>query len=88
MCLLIGLVTMLFGKRRRVWFRLRPAGDGGSTVSAGALARSEYSGFAEEFAALVSRAGGDPGPPARKIRTRTMMRPSPPRLSQLEEGKT
>ncbi len=81
-CLLIGLVTMLFGKRRRIWFRLRPATDSessdsessdsepsdsepsgsgafgarGSVVTAGALARSEYSGFTEEFDALVARA--------------------------------
>jgi cytochrome c biogenesis protein len=59
-CLLVGLVTMLFGRRRRVWFRLRPAGDG-SEVTAGALARSEYSGFTEEFDALVARARPEPG---------------------------
>jgi len=56
-CLLLGLVTMLFGRRRRVWFRISPDGTGGSLVAAGALARSEYTGFAEEFAALVARAG-------------------------------
>jgi cytochrome c biogenesis protein len=65
-CLLVGLVTMLFGKRRRVWFRVRP-GAGGSAVTAGALARSEYSGFTEEFEALVERAralvGAPNGPP-------------------------
>jgi cytochrome c biogenesis protein len=60
-CLLLGLVTMLFGRRRRIWFRLRPAADG-SAVTAGALPRSEYAGFAEEFAALVARAG--PAEPA------------------------
>ncbi len=60
-CLLVGLVTMLFGRRRRVWFRLRPAGDG-SEVTAGALARSEYSGFTEEFDALVDRARARPEP--------------------------
>jgi cytochrome c biogenesis protein len=69
-CLLLGLVTMLFGRRRRVWFRLRPGADGGSEVTAGALARSEYSGFTEEFDTLVTRAretlsGQPPAPRAR-----------------------
>ncbi|SRR6266536_2166716 len=48
-CLLLGLLTSLTGKRRRVWFRVPPSGP----VSAGALARSEYSGFQEEFDSLL-----------------------------------
>ena len=48
-CLLVGLLTSLAGRRRRVWFRVPPDGP----VSAGALARSEYPGFHAEFDALV-----------------------------------
>jgi cytochrome c biogenesis protein len=48
-CLLLGLLTSLTGRRRRVWFRVPPDGP----VSAGALARSEYPGFQAEFDALV-----------------------------------
>ncbi|HKT03562.1 MAG TPA: cytochrome c biogenesis protein ResB [Rugosimonospora sp.] len=55
-CLLLGLVTMLFGRRRRVWFRVRPSGES-STAEAAALARGEYVGFDAEFAAIVEEAG-------------------------------
>jgi cytochrome c biogenesis protein len=48
-CLLLGLLTSLTGKRRRVWFRIPPSGP----VQAGALARSEYPGFQEEFDTLL-----------------------------------
>jgi cytochrome c biogenesis protein len=48
-CLLAGLLTSLTGRRRRVWFRVPPAGP----VSAGALARSEYAGLPAEFDALL-----------------------------------
>jgi cytochrome c biogenesis protein len=57
-CLLLGLLTSLTGRRRRVWFRVPPSGR----VSAGALPRSEYSGFAAEFDNLWKdvRAEGNP----------------------------
>jgi len=53
-CLLIGLLTSLTGRRRRVWFRV-PSVESGAAgpVSAGALARSEYPGFHAEFDELV-----------------------------------
>ncbi|MBO0869858.1 MAG: cytochrome c biogenesis protein ResB [Micromonosporaceae bacterium] len=54
-CLLLGLVTMLLGRRRRVWLRIRAAGTGDSTVEAGALARGEHSGLREELDALLAR---------------------------------
>lgn len=50
--LLAGLVVSLTGKRRRVWFRVTPDGDG-SGVEAGGLPRSDYPGFDEEFTRLV-----------------------------------
>ena len=50
--LLAGLVASLTGRRRRVWFRVTPGPDG-SRVEAGGLPRSDYPGFADEFAGLV-----------------------------------
>ncbi|HEY2674634.1 MAG TPA: cytochrome c biogenesis protein ResB [Rugosimonospora sp.] len=51
-CLLIGLIVMLLGKRLRVWFRVPPEGP----VAAGALARSVYPGFTAEFESIVEDA--------------------------------
>jgi cytochrome c biogenesis protein len=48
-CLLVGLLASLTGRRRRVFFRVPVEGP----VSAGALARSEYPGFQAEFDALI-----------------------------------
>nr|WP_225946242.1 cytochrome c biogenesis protein ResB [Plantactinospora soyae] len=64
--LLVGLMLSLFGRRRRVWFRLVPAPAGKSTtdrsslVEVGGLPRAEYSGFSDEFDKLVAatRPGG------------------------------
>ncbi|MGC4804905.1 cytochrome c biogenesis protein ResB [Micromonospora sp. DT233] len=72
--LLVGLMGSLFGKRRRVWFRVTPAPaapasgsptSGSSLVEAGGLPRTDYPGFADEFAQLVAAIGGDgrPGAP-------------------------
>jgi cytochrome c biogenesis protein len=55
--MLAGLLGSLSIRRRRVWFRFTPDGAG-SAVSAGGLARNEYSGFADEFDRLVAAAGG------------------------------
>ncbi|MGW1056657.1 cytochrome c biogenesis protein ResB [Micromonospora rubida] len=73
--LLIGLMGSLFGKRRRVWFRVTPAGSGeaadpadgsptggSSLVEAGGLPRTDYPGFAVEFAQLVAAVSGDGEP--------------------------
>jgi cytochrome c biogenesis protein len=51
-CLLLGLVTMLLGRRLRVWFRVPAEGP----VTAGALARSVYPGFTTEFESIVQDA--------------------------------
>ncbi|MFC8847854.1 MULTISPECIES: cytochrome c biogenesis protein ResB [unclassified Micromonospora] len=83
--LLVGLMGALFGRRRRVWFRLTPAGPAGtdappagpagasdapvdpaggsptagsSLVEAGGLPRTDYPGFADEFAQLVAAVSG------------------------------
>jgi cytochrome c biogenesis protein len=64
--LLVGLMGSLFGRRRRVWFRVTSADpDGGSPtggsslVEAGGLPRTEHPGFAVEFAHLLAALGGD-----------------------------
>ncbi|MFY1635562.1 cytochrome c biogenesis protein ResB [Solwaraspora sp. WMMB335] len=63
--LLVGLMPALFGRRRRVWFRVTPAGPdadattaGSSLVEAGGLPRTDYPGFADEFRGLVEAVGG------------------------------
>ena len=71
-CLLLGLVSMLSGRRRRIWFRVRPSGgdsgapgdgagggaEGASIAEAGALARGEYPGLGTEFETIVAAAKG------------------------------
>ncbi|HEU4425752.1 MAG TPA: cytochrome c biogenesis protein ResB [Pilimelia sp.] len=56
--LLAGLPLSLAGRRRRVWFRVTPDGSsptgGSSVVEAGGLPRTDYPGFAEEFARVVA----------------------------------
>lgn len=77
--LLVGLMLSLFGRRRRVWFRVvRPdlaatrTTSRSSLVEVGGLPRTDYSGFAEEFDQLVAavrgaavrgRDGGEPAGP-------------------------
>ncbi|WP_347403620.1 cytochrome c biogenesis protein ResB [Solwaraspora sp. WMMD406] len=63
--LLVGLMPALFGRRRRVWFRLtstHPDRDfttaGSSVIEAGGLPRTDHPGFADEFRELI-RAVGD-----------------------------
>ncbi len=64
---LIGLTLSLYGKRRRVFFRITAADLGESSTTgrsslmeAGGLPRTDYPGFADEFAELVAatRPGG------------------------------
>ncbi|SCL58318.1 cytochrome c biogenesis protein [Micromonospora citrea] len=63
--LLVGLMGSLFGRRRRVFFRMVPADPAGgsptggsSLVEAGGLPRTDHPGFADEFAQLVAAVGG------------------------------
>ncbi|RQX17891.1 cytochrome c biogenesis protein ResB [Micromonospora ureilytica] len=66
--LLVGLMGSLFGKRRRVFFRVVP-GDpgegsptsGSSLMEVGGLPRTDYPGFADEFTQLVAAVKGDDG---------------------------
>jgi cytochrome c biogenesis protein len=64
---LIGLMLSLAGRRRRVWFRASPLdgsseGAEGTVLEAGGLPRTDYPGFEDEFAALVT-AAKDEGTP-------------------------
>ena len=58
--LLVGLMVSLVFKRRRVWFRMRPAdpssertGANRTVVDVGGLARTDQAGYGEEFATLA-----------------------------------
>jgi len=56
--IIVGLITSLRVRRRRVWVRARAAADGGaggSTVEIGGLSRSDAEGFAAELAALTEQ---------------------------------
>jgi cytochrome c biogenesis protein len=50
-CLLVGLLLSLAGKRRRFWFRVGDAG-----AEAGGLPRTDYAGFTAEFDEIVQAA--------------------------------
>jgi cytochrome c biogenesis protein len=57
--LLVGLVTSLVIKRRRIWVRVTPAGDdepeGRTVIEVGGLARTDQAGYGEEFTKLSAR---------------------------------
>ncbi len=57
--LLLGLVTSLVIKRRRIWVRVTPAGDddpaGRTVIDVGGLARTDQAGYGEEFTRLSAR---------------------------------
>jgi cytochrome c biogenesis protein len=55
MAALGGLLLSFAVRRRRVFVRLRPGPDGGTTVQVGGLTRTDASGgFEEEFASLAA----------------------------------
>jgi cytochrome c biogenesis protein len=53
--MMAGLVVSLLVRRRRVWVRLTPAADGTVNVELGGLARTDNSGWGDEFERLTSR---------------------------------
>ncbi len=61
--MMAGLLVSLLVRRRRVWVRIMPADPGTVNVELGALARTDNSGWGDEFERLTSRllAGFDAG---------------------------
>uniref|UniRef100_A0A5Q5BFB6 ResB-like protein n=3 Tax=unclassified Mycobacterium TaxID=2642494 RepID=A0A5Q5BFB6_MYCSS len=55
MTMMAGLVVSLIIRRRRVWVRITPAGPGTVGVEFGGLARTDNSGWGEEFERLTVR---------------------------------
>src|SRR5581483_870700 len=53
--MMAGLVVSLLVRRRRVWVRLTPAAGGTVNVELGGLARTDNSGWGDEFERLTSR---------------------------------
>ncbi|MEV3901890.1 cytochrome c biogenesis protein ResB [Mycobacterium sp. NPDC050551] len=55
MTMMAGLLVSLVVRRRRIWVRIEPAAPGTVSVELGGLARTDNSGWGEEFERLVSR---------------------------------
>jgi len=53
--MLLGLITSLTVKRRRLWVRVTSGADGRSVVEIGGLARTDQAGYGEEFTRLSAR---------------------------------
>ncbi|WP_077078424.1 cytochrome c biogenesis protein ResB [Mycobacterium numidiamassiliense] len=66
-----GLLVSLLVRRRRVWVRLTPAGQAPGTVNVelGGLARTDNSGWGDEFEKLTERLVADLGEPAASRRS-------------------
>jgi cytochrome c biogenesis protein len=53
--MMAGLLVSLVVRRRRVWVRLTPSGAGTVSVELGGLARTDNSGWGDEFERLTQR---------------------------------
>jgi cytochrome c biogenesis protein len=53
--MMAGLLVSLVVRRRRVWVRLVPTGPGTVSVELGGLARTDNSGWGDEFERLTVR---------------------------------
>jgi cytochrome c biogenesis protein len=66
----LGLLLSLTIRRRRIWLRITPAADSGTTgrtvIAVGGLARTDASSFNSEFLRLVGRLAPDPPGDGRK----------------------
>ncbi|WP_207545480.1 cytochrome c biogenesis protein ResB [Mycolicibacter sinensis] len=59
MTMMAGLVVSLAVRRRRIWIRISPAGQAGTVnVELGGLARTDNSGWGDEFERLTARLFG------------------------------
>ncbi|WP_395308386.1 cytochrome c biogenesis protein ResB [Mycobacterium sp. AMU20-3851] len=59
--MMAGLVVSLLVRRRRVWVRITPGPAGTVSVELGGLARTDNSGWGDEFERLTDRLLGDGG---------------------------
>lgn len=55
MSMMAGLLVSLVVRRRRIWVRVQPAGAGTVNVELGGLARTDNSGWGDEFEKLTGR---------------------------------
>jgi cytochrome c biogenesis protein len=53
--MMAGLLVSLVIRRRRIWVRITPAGPGTVSVEMGGLARTDNSGWGDEFERIVGR---------------------------------
>ena len=60
--MVLGLLLSLRVRRRRVWVRARPGAQGRTVVEVGGLARTDETGFTDEFSRLVQRLREDVPP--------------------------
>lgn len=56
-----GLLVSLVVRRRRIWVRIAPGTAGTVSVELGGLARTDNSGWGDEFERLTDRLLGDGG---------------------------
>ncbi|HEV7419410.1 MAG TPA: cytochrome c biogenesis protein ResB [Mycobacterium sp.] len=63
--MMAGLVVSLVVRRRRIWVRIEPSGPGTVSVELGGLARTDNSGWGDEFERIAGRLleGRDPAQP-------------------------
>jgi cytochrome c biogenesis protein len=66
--MMAGLLVSLVVRRRRVWVRLTPADPGTVSVELGGLARTDNSGWGDEFERLTQRLVADAQPAREKVK--------------------
>ena len=69
-----GLLVSLVVRRRRIWIRIAPADPGTVSVELGGLARTDNSGWGDEFERLTERLLAGSGDAQRKEREMTAER--------------
>jgi cytochrome c biogenesis protein len=53
--MMAGLLVSLVVRRRRIWVRIEPTGPGTVSVGLGGLARTDNSGWGDEFERITGR---------------------------------
>lgn len=65
--MMAGLLVSLVVRRRRIWVRITPAGPGTVSVELGGLARTDNSGWGDEFERLTARLVPEVEAPREKV---------------------